>query len=116
MTTAHRLNIVLMYADDLGWDDLGCFGADDISTPHLDSLCRDGVKLSRWYSNSLVCSPSRAALLTGKHPAHTGVETTLGGSRRTPGLPPQPTIASLLRDRGYRTGLFGKWHLGAADE
>src|SRR5699024_11168340 len=84
-------NIVILYADDLGCGDLGCFGADDIPTPHLDALCRDGVKLSRWYSNSPVCSPSRAALLTGKHPAHAGVETILGGSRRTPGLPPQPT-------------------------
>ncbi|MGP9539174.1 sulfatase-like hydrolase/transferase [Brachybacterium sp. AOP43-C2-M15] len=116
MATAHGPNIVLMYADDLGWGDLGCFGADDIPTPHLDSLCRDGVKLSRWYSNSPVCSPSRAALLTGKHPAHAGVETILGGSRRTPGLPPQPTLASRLHERGYRTGLFGKWHLGAAEE
>ena len=109
-------NIVILYADDLGCGDLGCFGADDIPTPHLDALCRDGVKLSRWYSNSPVCSPSRAALLTGKHPAHAGVETILGGSRRTPGLPPQPTLASRLRERGYRTGLFGKWHLGAAQE
>ncbi|MGP9684026.1 sulfatase-like hydrolase/transferase [Brachybacterium sp. AOP3-A1-3] len=61
-------------------------------------------------------TPSRAALLTGKHPAHAGVETILGGSRRTPGLAPQPTLASRLRERGYRTGRFGKWHLGAADE
>ena len=116
MTAAQGPNIVLMYADDLGWGDLGCFGADDIPSPHLDSLCRDGVKLSRWYSNSPVCSPSRAALLTGKHPAHAGVEQILGGSRRTTGLPPQPTLASRLRERGYRTGLFGKWHLGVADE
>lgn len=116
MTSSGSPNIVILYADDLGWGDLGCFGADDIPTPHLDSLCAAGVKLSRWYSNSPVCSPSRAALLTGKHPAHAGVETILGGSRRTPGLPPQPTLASRLRERGYRTGLFGKWHLGAADE
>lgn len=116
MTSTGSPNIVILYADDLGWGDLGCFGAEDIPTPHLDSLCRAGVKLSRWYSNSPVCSPSRAALLTGKHPAHAGVETILGGSRRTPGLPPQPTFASRLRERGYRTGLFGKWHLGAADE
>jgi arylsulfatase A-like enzyme len=113
MTDPHRPNIVILFADDLGWGDLGCFGADDIPTPYLDSLCRDGVKLSQWYSNSPVCSPSRASLLTGKYPAHAGVESILGGTRRTPGLPPQPTLASRLRDRGYRTGLFGKWHLGA---
>ena len=113
MDDPRRPNIVIIYADDLGAGDLGCFGADDILTPHLDSLCREGAKLSQWYSNSPVCSPSRASLLTGRYPAHAGVESILGGSRRTPGLPPQPTLASQLRDRGYRTGLFGKWHLGA---
>ncbi|WP_193105774.1 sulfatase-like hydrolase/transferase [Brachybacterium sp. FME24] len=110
--TDHRPNIVVLYADDLGWGDLGCFGAADIPTPHLDSLRTNGVKLSQWYANSPVCSPSRASLLTGKYPAHAGVESILGGRRGTPGLPPQPTLSSLLRDRGYATGLFGKWHLG----
>ncbi|PCC40702.1 hypothetical protein CIK66_02740 [Brachybacterium alimentarium] len=113
MHETHRPDVVILYADDLGWGDLGCFGADDIPTPHLDALCRDGVKLPQWYSNSPVCSPSRASLLTGKYPAHAGVESILGGTRHTPGLPAQPTLASHLRDRGYRTGLFGKWHLGA---
>ena len=106
-------NVVILYADDLGWGDLGCFGAADLDTPALDALAADGVRLPEWYSNSPVCSPSRASLLTGRHPAHAGVEAILGGSRRTPGLPPQPTLASELRDRGYATGIFGKWHLGA---
>lgn len=106
-------NIVLIYADDLGWGDLGCFGAADVPTPHLDALCRRGVRLTQWYANSPVCSPSRASLLTGRYPERAGVEAILGGSRTTPGLPPQPTLASRLRDRGYRTGIFGKWHLGA---
>ncbi|QOR72290.1 sulfatase-like hydrolase/transferase [Ruania alkalisoli] len=110
-----RPNIVVLYADDLGWGDLGCFGAE-YETPALDGLCASGVKLSQWYSNSPVCSPSRASLLTGKYPAHAGVEAILGGTRRTPGLPQQATLASELRRRGYRTGLFGKWHLGASDE
>ncbi|WP_114854423.1 sulfatase-like hydrolase/transferase [Brachybacterium sp. YJGR34] len=105
-------NIVVLYADDLGWGDLGCFGAEDIPTPHLDGLCARGVKLSRWYVNSPVCSPSRASLLTGKYPGHAGVESILGGRRTTPGLPQQPTLASRLGERGYATGLFGKWHLG----
>lgn len=108
-------NIVVIYADDLGWGDLGCFGAE-FETPALDGLCASGVKLDQWYSNSPVCSPSRASLLTGRYPAHAGVEEILGGTRRTPGLPHQPTLASELRDRGYRTGLFGKWHLGASSE
>ena len=106
-------NVVVLLADDLGWGDLGCFGADDLDTPRLDELALSGVRLPEWYSNSPVCSPSRASLMTGRYPAHAGVESILGGSRRTPGLPPQPTLASELRERGYATGLFGKWHLGA---
>lgn len=109
-------NVVIIYADDLGWGDVGCFGADDIATPALDRLCASGVRLPQWYSNSPVCSPSRASLLTGRYPAHAGVETILGGTRRTRGLPQQETLATQLRRRGYRTGIFGKWHLGAAGE
>ncbi|MET9021791.1 sulfatase-like hydrolase/transferase [Actinopolymorpha sp. NPDC004070] len=113
MTSQAPPNIVILYADDLGWGDLGCFGADDLDTPALDGLAASGVRLPEWYSNSPVCSPSRASLLTGRYPAHAGVEAILGGSRRTPGLPPQPTLGDELRDRGYATGIFGKWHLGA---
>ncbi|WP_051426359.1 sulfatase-like hydrolase/transferase [Jiangella gansuensis] len=105
-------NVVVIYADDLGYGDLGCFGADDLDTPALDALCATGAKLSQWYSNSPVCSPSRASLLTGRYPSRAGVENILAGSRETVGLPPQATLASQLRDRGYRTGIFGKWHLG----
>lgn len=110
--TRQRPNVVLVYADDLGWGDLGCFGADDLQTPNLDALCASGVRLPQWYSNSPVCSPSRASLLTGRYPARAGVETILGGTRHTAGLPDLPTIASELRDRGYATSIFGKWHLG----
>ncbi len=110
--TRQRPNVVLVYADDLGWGDLGCFGADDLRTPSLDALCASGVRLPQWYSNSPVCSPSRASLLTGRYPARAGVETILGGTRHTAGLPDLPTIASELRDRGYATSIFGKWHLG----
>ncbi|RIQ18307.1 sulfatase-like hydrolase/transferase [Jiangella rhizosphaerae] len=113
MNAPHRPpNVVVIYADDLGYGDLGCFGADDLDTPALDALCGSGVKLDHWYSNSPVCSPSRASLLTGRYPGRAGVENILAGSRDTRGLPPQPTLASRLRDRGYRTGIFGKWHLG----
>ncbi|SDS59153.1 sulfatase-like hydrolase/transferase [Jiangella sp. DSM 45060] len=105
-------NVVVIYADDLGYGDLGCFGASDLDTPALDALSALGVRFGQWYSNSPVCSPSRASLLTGRYPARAGVENILAGSRDTAGLPPQPTLASELRERGYRTGIFGKWHLG----
>jgi arylsulfatase A-like enzyme len=116
MNAVAQPNIVIIYADDLGRGDLGCFGADDLATPAIDAIAADGIRLPNWYSNSPVCSPSRAALLTGRYPAHAGVETILGGTRHTPGLPPQQTLASRLGERGYRTGIFGKWHLGAAEE
>ncbi|MGK5680998.1 sulfatase family protein [Actinoplanes sp. URMC 104] len=106
-------NVVIIYADDLGYGDLGCFGAGELDTPALDGLAAAGARLTQWYANSPVCSPSRASLLTGRHPAHAGVEAILGGSRDTVGLPPQSTLAGHLRDRGYATGIFGKWHLGA---
>jgi arylsulfatase A-like enzyme len=112
-TTPPSPNVVVIYADDLGWGDLGCFGADDFDTPALDALAANGVRLPDWYSNSPVCSPSRASLLTGRYPAHAGVEAILGGTRHTAGLPAQPTLATALRERGYATGIFGKWHLGA---
>lgn len=111
-----RPNVVMLLADDLGWGDLGCFGSETIPTPNIDSIAEGGVKFTEWYSNSPVCSPSRASLMTGRYPERAGVETILGGTRHTAGLPHQDTIASLLRERQYRTGIFGKWHLGAAEE
>ncbi|MEV8249701.1 sulfatase-like hydrolase/transferase [Microbacterium sp. NPDC076768] len=110
-----RPNVVVIYADDLGYGDVGCFGSDDIRTPHLDALAARGIRLTDWYSNSPVCSPSRASLLTGRHPARAGVQEILGGERGTPGLPAQPTLATRLKDEGYATGLFGKWHLGTSE-
>lgn len=107
-----RPNVVIIYADDLGWGDLGCYGSDEIRTPHLDDLARRGVRLTQWYANSPVCSPSRAALLTGRHPAHAGIEAILGARRDVVGLAPQETLATLLGAAGYRTAIFGKWHLG----
>lgn len=110
-----RPNVVVIYADDLGYGDIGCFGSDDLRTPHLDRLAARGIRMTDWYSNSPVCSPSRAALLTGRHPVHAGVQEILGGKRGTPGLPEQPTLASRLQDEGYLTGIFGKWHLGTGE-
>lgn len=108
-----RPNAIVIYCDDLGYGDLGCYGSPDIRTPHLDRLAAEGTRFTSWYSNSPVCSPSRAALLTGRYPARIGVERILGGKRGTSGLPRgEQTIASRLRVQGYRTAIFGKWHLG----
>ncbi len=109
-------NVIIFYTDDLGWGDLACFGSDTVLSPRLEELCNDGIKLSQWYSNAPVCSPSRASLLTGKYPGHAGVRTILGGNRHQSGLPHQATLASELKNRGYTTGLFGKWHLGVAPQ
>lgn len=110
-------NFVIIYCDDLGYGDLGCFGSEYIKTPHLDALACEGIRFTNWYSNSPVCSPSRASLLTGRYPRNAGVSHILGGSRDTPGLlPSEITIATALRGAGYRTAIFGKWHLGVTPE
>ncbi|GAA5185707.1 hypothetical protein GCM10023322_30290 [Rugosimonospora acidiphila] len=114
-------NVVIIYADDLGWGDVGCNqdlepGAPS-PTPYLDALAADGVRCTQWYSNSPVCSPSRAALLSGRHPDATGVSEILAGRRHSSGLPTTVrTIARILGEAGFATGLFGKWHLGTAPE
>lgn len=113
MSTKSTPNVVIIYADDLGYGDLSAFGSDDVRTPALDALAERGIRLTNWYSNSPVCSPSRASLLTGKYPTRAGVEEILGGHMGTAGMPAQTTLANHLQSAGYRTGIFGKWHLGA---
>lgn len=114
---ADRPNFVVFYTDDHGYGDLGCMGAADLKTPHLDALAASGALLTEWYSNSPVCSPSRASLLTGRYPYRAGVRSILGGHRQATGLPPSvPTLASALKPLGYRTAIVGKWHLGVAEE
>jgi len=106
-------NVVIIYCDDLGYGDLSCYGSMDIQTPHLDQLAKDGVRFTKWYSNSPVCSPSRASLLTGLYPGKTGVNDILGGKKDASGLPDsKTTLAKILKNAGYDTALIGKWHLG----
>lgn len=113
---ARRPNFVLFLADDHGYGDLSCMGAADVRTPHLDAVAAGGARFTSWYANSPVCSPSRASLLTGRYPGNAGVRSILLGHRTAPGLPPRvPTIATALGQLGYRTALFGKWHLGLAE-
>lgn len=109
-------HIIVIYTDDLGFGDVGFTGGQGVSTPHLDALAASGATMGRWYSNSPVCSPSRAALLTGRHPARAGVSQILGARRGMHGLPPQETLATRLARAGYTTALVGKWHLGTSAE
>ncbi len=106
-------NIVLILADDLGYGDLGCYGATHNATPHLDRLARDAVRLTNHYTASPVCSPARASLLTGLMPGRTGVTGVLRDQDDETGLDLRlPTLATTLRSKGYTTALIGKWHLG----
>lgn len=113
---SHRPNFIVFLTDDQGYGDLSCMGATDFRTPHLDALADRGARFTNWYSNSPVCSPSRASLLTGRYPGNAGVRSILAGHRTATGLPPQvPSLATALKGLGYRTGMFGKWHLGLAE-
>lgn len=106
-------NVIIILTDDQGYGDLGCMGSQDLKTPNLDSIAEKGVRFTSMYSASPVCSPSRAALLTGRYPGNAGVRAILAGHRKASGLTPKvPTIAAALKKEGYATGICGKWHLG----
>lgn len=110
-------NVVILYADDLGYGDVGCYGAADIPTPHIDSLAASGTRFTTWYASAPVCSPSRASLMTGRYPQRTGVANNVEAGYRAGGLRPgEITLADALKRLGLRTGLMGKWHLGGAPE
>ena len=121
---AAQKNIVLFLIDDLGWSDLGCQGSTYYKTPHIDQLATQGVRFTDAYAACAVCTPTRAAIMTGKYPARTLMTEWLPSGRWNPksklregrflrDLPREEvTIAEALREAGYRTGHFGKWHLG----
>ncbi len=115
-----RPNFVFVFADDWGWGDLGCYGHRTVRTPNLDRLARQGVLFTQFYVNSGVCSPSRSAILTGHFPARHRIHghlasAELNGRRGMPNFldAKVPTVTGLLQRAGYRTGHFGKWHLGS---
>ena len=103
-----RPNVVLVMTDDLGWGDVGFNGSTFVRTPRLDRLAASGLTFRRFYAASAVCSPTRASALTGRHPMRQGVPTANAGHLRDE----EVTLAEHLRDAGYATGFFGKWHLG----
>ena len=111
-------NIVIIFADDLGYGDLGAYGHPTIQTPNLDRMAAEGQKWTQFYVGASVCSPSRAALLSGRLPVRSGMYGTLGRTRvffhdSPNGMPHEEvTLAEILKERGYATGIFGKWHLG----
>lgn len=110
-----RPNLLFILADDLGWGDLGCYGSLHIRTPNLDRLAAGGIRFTDAYSASPWCSPARIALYTGKNPGRfsAGLEEPLQTRADGNGIPhDHPTLPSLLRDAGYRTAMFGKWHCG----
>jgi len=121
------LNLVFVLADDFGWSDLNCYGGDLVETPNIDRLARESVRFTDAYAASPVCSPTRAALMTGKHPARLHMTTWLESAAHPPNtnkvIPPatvedlpleEVTVADALRARGYLNALIGKWHLGTA--
>lgn len=119
-----RPNFVILFADDLGWADLGCYGSTFYETPNLDRLAKEGIQFTNFYSAAPVCSPTRASLMTGKYPARTGITDWIPGMKRPANaklLTPvtgrvlsreETTFAQAMREGGYQTFYAGKWHLG----
>src|SRR4051794_6623052 len=115
-TVTDRPNVVLIYADDLGFGDVSCNGARPGLTPNVDGLARQGRNFTDAHSSSATCTPSRYALLTGEYPWRKRGTGVLPGDARLIIEPGRATLASVLKGAGYRTGVVGKWHLGLGGE
>ncbi|HUP80017.1 MAG TPA: sulfatase-like hydrolase/transferase, partial [Pirellula sp.] len=112
-------NIVMVFIDDMGWGDFSCFGNTEAQTPNVDRLAAEGIRFSQFYVNSPICSPSRCALTTGQYPHRWKITSFLNNraDNERRGIAnwldsSAPTLARILRQNGYATGHFGKWHLG----
>src|SRR6056297_3126309 len=110
-------NVIIIYTDDQGSIDVNTYGAEDLYTPNMDLLAETGVRFTQFYAAAPVCSPSRAALLTGKTPLAAGLPGTASSKMGEEGMPSEEvTIAEVLKDNGFVTGHIGKWHLGYIPE
>ena len=111
--TATRPNVVVIFVDDQGYYDLGCYGATEVRTPRIDALAAEGIRFTDYYAAAPICSPSRAGLLTGCYPRRVGNHVWVHRADSTSGIhPDELTIAELFRQNGYATACIGKWHLG----
>jgi len=105
-------NLVIIFCDDLGYADIGCFGAKGYKTPNLDRMAKEGIRFTRFYDAQPVCSASRAGLMTGCYPSRVGIQGALGPSAKIGINSNEVTFAEIAKQRGYATAIFGKWHLG----
>ena len=116
LADAKKPNIVLIFTDDQGWGDVGCYGLENGKTPELDSIASEGIKFTNFYVNCAQCTGSRAALLTGCHYQRVGMPTVFWDTGTGGFHPSETTIAELLKAEGYATACIGKWHLGHNDK
>jgi len=114
--SAEKPNFIIIFLDDQGYQDLGCFGSPNIKTPNIDQMAKDGMRFTDFYSAASVCTPSRAALLTGCYPERVGNLGVLFPRNNTSLNPEETTIAKMLKANGYATACVGKWHLGHLKE